>query len=61
MSSGSKELVYPLNELKTWKENFFELAWSRNLQDKMLLLLQILTKDNAGKLVQTGYAVKELT
>ena len=51
MSSGSKELVYPLNELKTWKENFFELAWSRNLQDKMLLLLQILTKDQAGKLV----------
>ena len=27
----------------------------------MLLLLQILTKDHAGKLVQTGYAVKELT
>ena len=60
-ASTAKELVFPINEMKTWKENFYELVWSENLQDKLLLLLQVLVKDQEGKLVQIGYAVKELT
>lgn len=44
-ASTAKELVFPINEMKTWKENFYELVWSENLQDKLLLLLQVLVKD----------------
>ena len=58
---SAKEHVYPFNELHTWRENFYELVWGNNMQDRLLLLLQVLTRDRkTGKLTSTGYAVHDL-
>ena len=53
--------MFPFNELHTWQESFYELVWGNNMQDRLLLLLQVLTRDKkTGKLTSTGYAVHDL-
>ena len=53
--------VFPSNELHVWKDNFYELVWQNNLQDRLLLLVQCLTKDKrTGAMTPLGYFVHEL-
>ena len=53
--------IFPSNESKGWEKNFYDLAWSKNLQDKVIILVQILTKLETGEIKQIGYFVHNLT
>ena len=53
--------VFPSNEEHTWLENFYELAWTKNLEDRVLVLVQCMTKDNVtGKMSPIGYFIQDL-
>ena len=47
--------------MHTWTENFYELAWKKDLSDRMLVLVQCMTKDKAtGKMSPIGYLIQDL-
>lgn len=44
-SVSRSHFIFPCNEQNSWKDNFFELVWKNRLRDKLVLLVQTLTKD----------------
>ena len=57
----SLQYVYPSNEVHTFEMDFYDLVWSRNLDDKLLLLIQISTMDDQTQdLIPQGYVFKEM-
>ena len=53
--------MFPSNEQHSWRDNFYELAWKNELRDRILLLVQCLTKDlRTNKMVPLGYLVHDV-
>mmetsp|Transcript_19884 Transcript_19884/g.24589 ORF Transcript_19884/g.24589 Transcript_19884/m.24589 type:complete len:99 (+) Transcript_19884:289-585(+) len=53
--------IFPSNESTVWLENLYELAWGKNLADRVILLVQTLMKDKqTGQMKPIGYSVHDL-
>ncbi len=54
------QFVFPSNESVVWETDFYELIWQKKLQEKLILLVQVSTRNLGGDLEIVGYAVKDL-
>ena len=52
--------LYPINEAHSWLENFYELVWANELQDRLNLLIQVLVKEQDNTMKSIGYFVHDL-
>lgn len=61
-TENSKKIeVYPSNEETVWEKDFYDLIWSTNLSERLLLLLQVLSRNpQSGQLQSFGYVVHEM-
>ena len=55
------DLVYPTNESVSWVDDFYMRVWDNDLQDRLILLVQVMIKDvKSGKLICAGYLIQDL-
>jgi hypothetical protein len=53
--------VFPSNESVIWETDLYELIWQKKLSEKLILLIQVSTRNLGGDLEIVGYVVKDLT